>query len=381
MLDLSEKYIGSGDVVIFAPELNKQTLSMFFSATDMWRAVDGKFEMLCDLKNENISSMVGCFSGFVSEKYKYLQSGSVAEASGIYAKSSFDDNCDMKRADRAFNTMLSGYDANNPIELDEKLYEKSFVDYVNDYSEKIKRVGANLYYSFPPMNKAAISNYSEDNVTGLYEFIGSAFEFPIISNPFNYILDAGYFYDTNFHVNDSGMTVHSVNLLNDIKNQLGISAPTNIELPAAPEIPADDDGVEGNNRDEDCFVFGEDENGNCIITSLSEKGASRKNIEVPYSHNGRQIVAFNADVFAGNTVIEVIILQDNIATVFDRSFDGCTSLRNIFLRHKKPSEIKIGYEFLAGTEATINIYKSSIDAFKNDYSWSYYSSYMVGYED
>ena len=93
-----------------------------------------------------------------------------------------------------------------------------------------------MYFSFAPMNRLGISDSSAESVEEFYDFLAEELSFEIISDPNDYIMDAEWFYDSNFHLNSSGMTVRSVQLLEDIKNLLKISAPTEIPLPEKPEI-------------------------------------------------------------------------------------------------------------------------------------------------
>ena len=84
MLDLSENAIMEGDVVIFTPEPDSLAMSTYFSAKDMWYAVDENFSLLKGIKSENYAQMVGGFVNYVVKKYECLSS-QPASASGVYA--------------------------------------------------------------------------------------------------------------------------------------------------------------------------------------------------------------------------------------------------------------------------------------------------------
>ena len=43
MIDLSRKYVKEGDVILLAPELDAQTYSLYFSAIDTLKGLDGRF--------------------------------------------------------------------------------------------------------------------------------------------------------------------------------------------------------------------------------------------------------------------------------------------------------------------------------------------------
>ena len=103
------------------------------------------------------------------------------------------------------------------------------------------------------MNAAAFAEEPDADAfqTAVTQLLGC----PVISAAEDYIMEAGWFYDSNFHLNEAGMTVRTVQLVNDVKNQLGNATKTETELPNMPVAP--DEGVEGegNNEDSDCFTY------------------------------------------------------------------------------------------------------------------------------
>lgn len=108
MLELSRGYIGEGDIVIFVPEIAEQPLSLYFSAEEAWYALDSGMEMFGDFSGEMRGALAGGFFGYVAKKYALFREGEPASPSGVYAHSSFDDNCDLKNYDRPHNVMDGG---------------------------------------------------------------------------------------------------------------------------------------------------------------------------------------------------------------------------------------------------------------------------------
>lgn len=381
MLDLSEQYIGEGDIVVFAPELNAQAMSTYFSATDMWYAADCDFSLLGGIAEENAAEMVGNFAGYVSSKFGCLTAGSPAQPSGVYASASFDENCDMKNAERPHNIMPGGVDSNSLIYFDETVISDDFVDYVNDYCASVSEKGATMLYSFAPMNEAAFSGYYEPEIEAYYEFVSENFDFNIISDPYDYVMEREWFYDSNFHLNASGMTVRTVRLLGDLKNWLGIRTPTDAELPEMPDLPEHEyDDTEGNNDFAEFFVY-EDGADGMRITGIAGGVTLPSEITVPYSYGGRTITSFDADVFAGNGEIEEIVIQDNIVSLQNGSFDGCTSLKRIILLQADPSAIGVGQGLLTGADnCRIYVPADSYSAYAGNYFWSNYAGRLEIYE-
>lgn len=378
MLDLSRDSIGEGDIVIFAPELSEQTLSLYFSASEMWRAADCDYSLFFGIAKENLSAMTGNFTSYVAEKTACVRSGSPASPSGVYAHSSFDGNCDMKNAERGYNIMLGGYDVTNMLELDADMFSEQFVDYVNDYNDYITSRGAVMYFSFPPINASCLKSYDEEDVEKFWSALSKLFDCKIISDVNDYIMDEEWFFDTNFHVNSSGMTVHSVSLLNDIKNELGLSYPTSVVLPEKPSAPSGGESHVGDNSFENYFEYAVDSDGNTYISGITEAGRSLSDVVVPYSHGGEEIKYFSADTFSGNASLRSVTLQPNIALVYDGSFSGCTSLQSVIVEHGDPASLQVGYGLLDGTDADICVDEGAYAQFIMNYTWGWYADRIVG---
>lgn len=377
MLDLSRKYIGEGDIVIFVPELYEQLVSLYFSAEEAWYALDGGMEMFWDMSESDRGALAGSFFGYAAKKYAQWRTGEVAEASGVYARASFDERCDLKNYERPYNTMPGGTDTNNPIKLDPGIYGAGFIEYVNGYYEEISKKGADMYYSFPPMNADSVTDKSEGAQDAFYEYVSTNFAFPVMSDIADYIMDKEWFYDSNFHLNESGMTVRTVQLVNDLKNQLGNTSKTEAVIPEKPVVPDPDIEGEGDNSCKDCFEYEQDGNYYRIV-GLSEEGRGRSELVVPYQVNGLYVTEFSADTFAGNTEVERITVQANIRTLYDGSFEGCTNLKELVLEHGSPSDISVGYDLDRGCDCRIYVPEEALSAFKNNYFWGSYAEKLYG---
>ena len=378
MLDLAKDRLGEGDIVVFAPEITSQTLSLYFSGLDAWYALDGDTALFWKLPYEDEKILVGNYAGYVSKKYDYYRSGKKAEPSGIYAHASFDARCDLTVAGREYNIMPDGVDENNPIELSASLFDGDFIAYVNSCYADLRAKGVKMFYSFPPMNEASISDADRESVDRFYSFIRESFDFPIMSDIESRIMEKEFFYDSNYHLNESGMIFYTVHLVNDLKNQLGNTTKTNYALPEKPIVP--DAGIEGegDNSDADCFTYRKEGN-YYFLDGLTEEGAQRSALTIPYQVNGLYVKGFDAALFAGNETIEEITLQENVAKIANGSFSGCRKLKKIILTHTKPSALSVGYYLLDGTNARVYIGQEYVNAFINDYFWGYYEQKIVSY--
>ncbi|CVI69272.1 hypothetical protein NDGK_01486 [Clostridiales bacterium CHKCI001] len=67
----SKDALGEGDIVVFAPEINEQTLSRYFNGELMWQAVDSNPHMLFRIRTDNYTDMAATFCEFVQSKLSY----------------------------------------------------------------------------------------------------------------------------------------------------------------------------------------------------------------------------------------------------------------------------------------------------------------------
>ena len=68
MLDLAQPGIGEGDIVIFMPEINEQTLSDFTDGTYALQGLDGAWDLLGRIRPDLYPSVLGAMPAFAIPK-------------------------------------------------------------------------------------------------------------------------------------------------------------------------------------------------------------------------------------------------------------------------------------------------------------------------
>lgn len=379
MLDLSKNHIGEGDIVVFMPEIFQQSLSLYFSSQETWRALDSNMQMFHDLAKEDKSKLIYGYTDYVAEKYSFFQAENPASNTGIYSRASFDENCDMINGDRLYNVMNGGYDLDNPINFDTNLLNDEFFNYLNEYYAHIKAKGAEMYFTFCPVNRLALTqDCTEEKIDNFYDVLSKKIKFSILGNPHDSIMDHEWFYDSNVHLNASGMIVRTVGLLKDLKMALDCSVMTDITLPLKPEEPKEE-VIDGDNAFLGYFEYEEDGKG-YKITGLKDSGKALKTITVPTSYNGKAITSFAVNVFAGNTNITEITVQSNIVGIYNGSFDGCVSLTAIYIEQTNPEKISVGLGLLSGTQnCSVYVRQQFYASFITNYLWSHHQKDIKTY--
>lgn len=373
MLDLSEPYIREGDIVILLPEQQEQTLSDYFDPTIMWQGVDGAFELLLSLTPEQQGMMLAHFPDFAARKFSYLLRGDSPQPEGVYRRDSFNSSGDIVSDICSQNVMPGGFDANTPIRFEADMVTAEFVERVNRYAEAVAASGAILWYGFCPMNGAAVAD--DGMADSFYDALQSQLSFPILGNPHNSILDPGWFYDTNFHLNNSGKIVYTRQLIRDIKAMLLDSSPTRIAIPPMPQLAETELWI-GDDSHLDYFRI-QQIDGSVTVTGITAAGAERQSLIVPSTWTGMAITAIAADAFAGCDNLESITIQKNIRRISDSAFAGCSLLERIVMESDDPSRCAVGQGLLAGTNADIYVSADVLSRYRTDYFWSIHAQRIL----
>ena len=367
MLDFAKARINQDDIVIFMPEQNVQTLSMYYNGKALWQALDGDFSSFWLLNHDTRQRMYGDLYSFSQEKFKFTFQNKLDLGDTIYQKSSFEKHGDIKEGLANYNIMYDQVDPTMNITFDEN-FDDTFLSYVNDFASYVRTKGAHMYYRFAPMNQKAIED--ESTLDHYYEVLQNKLELDILGDPHDAILDSEWFYDTNFHLNDAGRIVNTKQLIKDIKLTLDDTSRTEIEDPEKPVIPEDENTKDGDNSDVDCFTYEEKEDYYIITSLLNEK----EDIVVPYRYNGKKVIAFSADVFASHKRIKTIRIQDNIRYLYDYSFNGCSALERIYLDSLNPSSINVSGNLLDGCNGDIYVPKEAYSKYIQSYVFGAYYS-------
>lgn len=373
MLDLSQDLVREGDIVILIPEQQEQTLSGFFDPAVMWQGADGAWELLRALPKEYLGRMAGQFPYFAADKCAAVLRGRPPQGTGVYRRDAFNAAGDVASPLCERNVMEGGYDPNTPIRFDGELLSEEFAGRARAYAQAARDKGAAVWYAFCPMNALAVEG--TEGPDGFFDAVQSALGVPVVGDPNDSVLDAGWFYDTNFHLNASGKTVYTRLLVRGVKAMLGDSNPTDIPLPAMPEL-GQAGAWAGDDSDAPCFTF-EDRGGWAAVVGLTPEGAGRERLTVPSTWNGLPVAAIGEAAFAGGGRLEEVVLQQNIHTIADGAFAGCPGLERIVLLGARPSDCRVGQGLLNGTDATVYVPPEALSRYRADYFWSVHASRVL----
>lgn len=374
MLDWAKREAREGDIFILLPEQSAQTLSCFFSGEEVWQASDGAFGLISLVAPRRWEELLAAFPAFAGKKLRYALSGAPAPE-GVYAKASFDEYGDISYPDRERNILAGGYNPNDLISFSEDIITADFIDELNGFAREVTARGARVFYHFPPTNAAALApGTGPTDVDAYYDALCARLLFPILGDPHRSLMESGWFYDSNFHLNASGAVVFTKTLIEDLKIYLRDTTPTGISLPPMPS--AAPPAAAGDSSCADSFTYRRADGG-WSLDGLTASGRTAEALILPASYRGEPVVGMSEALFAGNFTLREVTVQPNIGVLYDGMFRGCSGLKRLVLTGESPSSYAVGDGLLDGADFLIYVPEASIDQYRRGYSWQKYGARLM----
>lgn len=397
MMDAARDAISDGDIVIIAPELNEQTYSLYFNPRATLEALGNGVRVPSSLSIGDRISLAYSYFGYGADKIGYAVNKNAPDPIGIYRADSLNEYGDIC-AEREYNIMNNGYDANMDIYADERLLDGEFIDYVNDYVAYANKRGAKVYFNYSPMNCLAIKSSSEKRAD-FERLLAEELECEILGNIEDYLIDERYFYDTNFHLNASGAIYFSNMLALSLKRVLGMEEITHIDVPTPPPLESDVTvEVEENDKEVefekyegqpnidyvDVFLY-EQSGSTYRIVGVKDEYKTITEVILPSVYNGKNVTSVASDAFYGCAMLERIAIGNTYKSLAQRSFSGCVSLKGVYLYAMDGNRISPPADtLLDGAPQAMKIYIPEGSNYTTGYTWSNYidrfESFNIGGE-
>lgn len=349
MLDLTRDHLGEGDIVVLAMEPTSETMSGYFGASAFWKCAEDAPELILELDNQRQAAMVGSYVPYLQERLEIRRSGVLPAGQGVYDASSFNDRCDMTYP-RAGNAMALGWDTGTRVDLAHVTVSGDFARQVAEFCAAAEEKGASVVMSFSPVNRSALTDDSAEAVAAFFETCNTSFACPVISDPNDYILDSGWFYDNNFHLNSAGAQLRTCRLAQDLMSFLGCYRELEYALPQMPgsiaRVPEEDE-------DAGFFLY-EPMGTGWTVSGLTEAGLEQTKLTLPAAYQGGPVVGLEPDALKGADRLEELRLPGSVESLPDGLFRECANLARLVLEHTD-TVCAVGAETFAGAEQ-IRIY-------------------------
>lgn len=391
MMDTARDAIGEGDIVILCPELSEQTFSLYYNGEAVLQATNGLHTSLSSLPLGNVISTFYHYFGYSFDKIGYAFKDEILDPDGVYRADSINAYGDIDYTERENNIMNNGYDVNMTIKTDNLLNEE-FIDYVNDFVADCQDQNATVYFSFAPANLAAVRS-SQNKRAEFEETLKEALTCPLLGSVEDYLLEKGYFYDTNFHLNASGAVAFTDRMAKLLKTALGKEAITSIEVPKAPPlasdlvvdipvsggelVPFDQYNGEPNIDYVDYFTYQEEGNTYKII-GVKPEYLGMTEVILPSVYNGKNITALAENALLGCTDLVRIHIGTTYKSLEKSAFNGCIALEGIYLYETDGNHIAPPLTgLLDGASRSVKIYIPENGNYVAGYTWSRYEDKFV----
>lgn len=348
MLDLSRANINEGDIVILAPELDPQTLSLYFSSEHTLEALDDDYSMAHYIRGDAKLSLLGGLWKHAGKKLSYIKAG-IPDPTGVYNSKSLNEYGDVKYEqtdsngnilwERRENVMQLYYDPAKLITLTEDIISPEFIDYLNEYISFCERRGATVCFSYCPMNRLAIAEgTSEEDISAFTDHLEKSIECEFISYIDSYIINEGYFYDTNFHLNEAGVLLRTKTLIEDIMLYTGEYTSVDIKVPEPPALKDADIKFQGDDENAKYFTYEKLANGSLVITGLTDLGKTMETLTIPLGSDHIKVTAIGENAFSEGICKTVIVTEGtNLRNFLDKSFDS-TTVTDLFIYYNFTDE-------------------------------------------
>lgn len=397
MTEIALPQLHSGDVVILAPELDPQTYSDYFNPDILWEACCENTALLKGLDLSEKEEMAFRWFKFALQK-KELE-GETVPKGVLYARSSFNPYGDIDFP-RPENIMAGGFDASQPVRLS-PLQKEEFFGFIRTFSRTCEKKGVRVFFSFSPINRAAI-RYSAEESENFEAFLSGQLPGQLLGKLSDMTYDASYFYNTNYHLNEAGAVLHTRTLARLLSEALNIPAgtPPFTELAEVPgdtttadeAIPSVSESSPSPSSAADAsseapvlpydpnerFVTIREIGGNLYVIGLSEEGRRQISLTLPENWEGRPVIGISEGAMASSVLQELIIPANY--RVFDSCiFEESPSLARILLYLSEPSASAIPMSGLfegCAKELQVYVPDESYAAYLSDYNWRLYSGYL-----
>lgn len=331
MLDLCKGELRAGDTVVLVVEPLSSTLTTYSGAEAMWKCAESDKSLLFPLSGERKGALAGSYTSYLQQRYALAKGGEKPVADAAYRKDAFNDRCDLVY-ERPGNTMPLGFDTAVPIDFASVTIEDAFVSEVNALIETANRKGAEVVISFSPMNRSAVVDASDEAVQSFFTLVNESFHCPVVSDPNDYLLDSGWFFDSNLHLNTPGAAVRTALLAEDLLAHWGCTSRVAFDRPAMPESVAA--AAAPTDGDADAFTFTPVAGGaGYLISGLSEAGADAAALTIPSAYDGKPVVGFTPDVALGAALTELTV-PASVESLPDALFAGAPNLARLILPHR-----------------------------------------------
>lgn len=370
MLDLAVRELHAGDLVVVAPEFTSQMYSDFVGYSYLLQALEGCPGMYTRLGPEYAAGSLHALPAHFSEKQRFAREGSPCPE-GVYSIGAFDAYGDVVY-DRPENVMDAMVASDVLQEIGPELVTEDFVEMINDFVAAASARGAHVYFGFCPVNALAVER-TEADCAGFVSALSRELHCPVLSSLEDHIMDAGYFYDSNFHMNNAGMVYNTLLLVNDIKRIRGEMTPNLTQIPPPAVSSTTTEVLSSGVLDGLCYEITAQ---GAVITGLDETGLALEVLAVPEWIENCAVYKIGTEAFAG-CAAATIHIPPCVSVLAGSVFTGAENLAEVYLNSSGLPEVSDGLMTGAPEDVKLLVPGGLYGDYVTDYFWGRFAKYLA----
>ena len=212
-------YLGPGDILIHAPEQPNayQFLANVMVDSRVYCMVEGNYDLLALADFSNNAYMIESYTTYAAFRQK-TEECSYADYNDKFnnygdciEERPYDESTELMR-DISYSQVW-GYDLN-------LLTEENIARLAGVY-DQFRQRGTEVLFSWAPMNDRSTGNGDIRAAAVSYQDelkrLLTPYGIPVISEVTDYLYPGRYFYDTDYHLNDLGVSIRTERLIEDIR--------------------------------------------------------------------------------------------------------------------------------------------------------------------
>ncbi len=222
--DCVVSYLKQGDVLVHAPEMaSEQSMLVDSGAKEdcdwmLFSAIEGNYDLLSLV---DFSSLSGVFTALANFNELRLK---LPEVTYNAVNPEFNEygDCITPRTISFFPEGQRTFNTEGVIVYDKDMAMAGY-NKLNEYYYIANKKGASVYFTYGPCNVEATKQSGEFYTQAWNEYDAMMKSLldgnivKIISNPYDYILDSDYFYDTDYHLTSAGAILRTERLIRDMQ--------------------------------------------------------------------------------------------------------------------------------------------------------------------
>jgi hypothetical protein len=181
------------------------------------------------------------------------------------------------------------------------------------------------------MNEVAVKNTEEEELA-FAELLDEKLDCTILGDIRTFTMDAGYFYDTNFHLNSAGVKKHTIEVLMALSLELGIPLSGLERIPDPPAVEIFDPTYDGADDENMRYFTYEIGDFGITLTGLSDLGKTKTTLTAPVGFAGYKVTVFGEGMLDGGVTETFIVSENSFVFRFEENvFRGASTLSHLVL--------------------------------------------------